>query len=386
MGLSGEKPMTFTSEQPVSTRERILALDIFRGFAMFGVLLAYCMWSLGTAPDEGWSRLDTWLGEAFHFLGDGKFYTILAFLFGFGFSIQLSRAADDTHAVETYCRRLAALAAIGLVHALLLRNGDILLPYALTGFFMIPFRRLSDRAVLFGAFIALLIPGVAHLLWTASGVPIPERPQLVNAPYLVENASWVRYWYSTAVFSWPTNLTLFLFGLLAGRHHVLPRLEKNSAVLWKIVLFGPAAATVLYFASRQLEGLSSTLAGVTGALLFTVQCWGMSSAYAASLLLTLRTAVGRALLTPLAAIGRMALTNYLMQAGVIVPLCLAFGWFDHFTPTRSIALTLALFAFQVPFSMIWLRYFEFGPAEWVWRLFTYGRFPALKRAIAVGRG
>jgi uncharacterized protein len=219
---------------------------VLRGFAMFGVLLAYCMWSLGTAPEESWSKLDKWLGGFFHFAGDGKFYTILAFLFGFGFSIQLSRAADGSHATETYCRRLAALAAIGLVHALLLRNGDILLPYALTGFFMIPFRRLSDRAVLAGAFTALLVPAAAHLLWAASGVPVPQRPSLENAPYLVENIAWVRYWYSTAIFSWPTNLTLFLFGLLAGRHHLLSQLANSPKTLVTIAVSGFAAGTALF--------------------------------------------------------------------------------------------------------------------------------------------
>jgi uncharacterized protein len=372
-----------SNTQPVTRRERILALDVFRGFAMFGVLLAYCMWSLGTAPDDQWSRADNWLGDFFHYAGDGKFYTILAFLFGFGFSIQLGRAANEASAVETYCRRLAALALIGLAHALLLRNGDILLPYALTGFFMIPFRRLPNRTVLASAFIVLLIPGVAHVLWQASGVPIPKRPQLENAPYLVENAAWVRYWYTTAIFSWPTNLTLFLFGLLAGRNHMLSRLENSPKSLRKIVLAGLAAGTALYFVAQRLEGFASTLVGAVGALLFTIHCWGMSSAYAASLLLALRTSTGTRLLRPFSAVGRMALTNYLMQAGTIVPLCLAFGWFDHFTPTRSLALALALFAFQVPFSIFWLRHFEFGPAEWVWRLFTYGRLPPLKRAIAV---
>lgn len=368
-----------STTQPLSRRERILALDVFRGFAMFGVLLAYCMWSLGNAANGQWSRADNWLGNFFHYAGDGKFYTILAFLFGFGFSIQLGRAANQASAVEIYCRRLAALALIGLAHASLLRNGDILLPYALTGFFMIPFRHLPNRTVLASAFIVLLIPGVAHLLWQASGVPIPQRPQLENAPYLVENAAWVRYWYTTAVFSWPTNLTLFLFGLLAARNHVLSRLASSPASLWKIVFGGLAAGTALYFAAQRLDGVTSTLAGACGALLFTFHCWGMSSAYAASLLLALRTSGGASLLSPLSAVGRMALTNYLMQAGVIVPLCLAFGWFDQFTPTKSVALALVLFAFQVPFSIFWLRHFEFGPAEWIWRLFTYGRLPPLKR-------
>ena len=112
----------------------------------------------------------------------------------------------------------------------------------------------------------------------------------------------------------------------------------------------------------------------------------MSSAYVATLLLALRTSAGERILMPLSAIGRMALTNYLSQAAIIVPLCLAFGWFDHFTPTRSLALALALFLLvQLPFSLFWLRHFEFGPAEWFWRLLTYGRVPQLKRAIAVER-
>ena len=369
--------------QPVIASERILALDVLRGFAMFGVLLAYCMWSLGTAPEESWTKLDKALGALVNFAVDGKFYTILAFLFGLGFSIQLGRASSDAAAVDTYCRRLAILAGIGLVHALLLRNGDILLPYALTGFLLVPFRRASDRTILIAAFLALLLPHAARLLWEASGVPIPERPQLENAPYLVENAAWVRYWYSIAIFIWPTNLTLFLFGLLAGRHRLLARLAEQPERLMLIAIIGVPGAALFYLASNAVSGAALPAAGSVAALLFTFQCWCLSSAYAAGLLLALRTAAGTLALSPLAAIGRLALTNYLSQSAIIVPLCLAFGWFDTFRPTTSILLTLALFFLvQLPFSLAWFSRFEFGPAEWLWRLLTYGRMPPLKRAIA----
>ena len=369
--------------QPISAGERILALDVLRGFAMFGVLLAYCMWSLGTAPEESWTRLDKALGELVNFAIDGKFYTILAFLFGLGFSIQLGRASSDTSAVDTYCRRLAVLAGIGLAHALLLRNGDILLPYALTGFALIPFRHASDRTILIAAFIALLLPHAARLVWEASGVPIPERPQLQNAPYLIENAAWVRYWYWIAIFIWPTNLTLFLFGLLAGRHRLLTRLADQPERLWLIAIFGAAGAAFFYVASNAVSGAALPAAGSLAALLFTFQCWCPSSAYVACLLLTLRTPAGTLALSPLSGIGRLALTNYLSQAAIIVPLCLAFGWFDTFRPTTSILLTLALFFLvQLPFSLAWASRFQFGPAEWFWRLLTYGRMPPLRRGIA----
>jgi uncharacterized protein len=370
--------------QPVTHRERILALDVLRGFAMFGVLIAYTMWSLGTAPDESWSALDKGLGYLVNFFVDGKFYTILATLFGFGFSIQLGRAANDATAVDLYCRRLAVLAGIGLAHALLLRNGDILLPYALTGFVMIPFRKASDRTILIAAFIAFLIPAAAGIAVKTLGIPIPERPQLENAPYLVENAAWVRYWYQTAIFTWPTNLTLFLFGLLFGRHRVLQKVADRPRTLLTIIACGLAAGTAFFFVDRALVHARWASIGSLTGLIFTLHCWGMSSTYAAALLLALRSPAGTRILMPLSAIGRMALTNYLSQAAIIVPLCLAFGWFDHFTPTRSLALALLLFVcVQLPFSLVWLRHFEFGPAEWFWRTLTYGRMPSLKRGIAV---
>jgi uncharacterized protein len=368
---------------PVAPRERILALDVLRGFAMFGVLVAYCMWSLGTAPEDRWSALDRAIAEATAFAVDGKFYTILAFLFGVGFSIQLQRAADSSDAVRLFARRLTVHAAIGLVHALLLRNGDILLPYAVTGFLLIPFRRSSGPVLLAAAIIALFIPDVARALWEASGAPIPERPALENQPYLVENLAWVRYWYQTAIFTWPANLTLFLLGYYAGSRAILAKLGAEPRKLAAILICGVAAGAALYFLRLALieTGRSSPVEKAALGLMFDLHCWSIGSAYVAALLLALKSRRGEALLSPLAAIGRLALTNYVMQAGLIVPLCLLLGWFDNFTPSTSLALALAVFVLvQLPFSLWWLRRYQFGPAEWIWRRFTYSRVPPLKLA------
>jgi len=247
---------------------------------------------------------------------------------------------------------------------------------------LIPFRRASDRLLVAAALVALLVPYAAVWLWKASGVPIPDRPQLEKAPYLVENAAWVRYWYETAIFTWPTNLTLFLFGFLAGRHRLIPTLAGRPKTLLAIVPLGLLASAACYLIIKQLAAASTltALERLAGGLAFTFHCWGLSSAYAATLLLALGTRQGIQALSPLAAVGRMALTNYLMQAGIIVPLCLAFGWFDTFTPTRSLLLAVALFALQLPFSVWWLRRYRFGPAEWIWRLLTYGRIPPLSLA------
>ena len=78
--------------QPVPPGERIPALDVIRGFALFGVLVAYALWSLGSPPEETYSQVDRILESALSILVDTKAYTLFAFLFGLGFSIQLMRA------------------------------------------------------------------------------------------------------------------------------------------------------------------------------------------------------------------------------------------------------------------------------------------------------
>src|SRR5262245_29338442 len=109
--------------QPVPPSERIPALDVIRGFALFGVLIAYALWSLGNPPEETYSQVDRVLESVLSILVDSKAYTLFATLFGLGFSIQLIRVeARGSSIVRVYCRRLLALLAIGLAHALLLRN------------------------------------------------------------------------------------------------------------------------------------------------------------------------------------------------------------------------------------------------------------------------
>jgi len=186
-----------------------------------------------------------------------------------------------------------------------------------------------------------------------------------------------------APFTWPLNLSLFLLGFLAGRRQLLIRFAQDRFRLTAILAAGASAGTVFYFILQQLVDsekglpLRQTLIGLS----YIFHCWGLASAYVAGLLLMLGSAAGARLLAPLAAIGRLALSNYLLQPIVIVPLCLIFGWFDRFTPSTALLLAMGVFfLIQLPFSLIWLRRYLYGPAEWLWRLLTYGRAPPLKQA------
>ena len=364
---------------PTSPDERIPALDIIRGFALLGVLLAYTLWNLGNPSEHTYSRMDRLLDTVLTALIDTKFYTTFAFLFGVGFALQLTRArARGAAIVLTYCRRLLTLLAIGLAHALLLRNGDILVPYAVMGFVLLLFRNASTTTLAIGAAMGLLFPYVASGAWELAGLPFPHRPENVHASYLVENAAWVRYWYSTGVFFWPGSLPMFLLGLSLGANGFFEHLPSHERAIRR-ALAGGLLAGVLAYAGR--AWLASHWPGAPGSfeqrlvlgLLWTAHAWGLAAFYMSSLLLLTRNPAWLRRLAPVGAVGRMALTNYLLQAAIVVPVCVAFDLFNRITPALGLLLALMVWSVEVPVSSWWLARFRFGPAEWLWRSLTYWR-------------
>lgn len=368
-----------TRLEPVKSSERIPALDVLRGFALFGVLLAYALWNLGGPPEEEYSRADQVLNVVMSALVDTKFYTLFATLFGLGFSIQMTRAsARGTSIVPLYCRRLLALIVIGLAHALLLRNGDILVPYAVMGFSLLLFRNASNRTLAIAAIIALIFPYLARSLWELTGLPFPQRPQTEGSGYIAGNFAWVRYWYATAITFWPASLPMFLFGLYMGRLRFVENIGAHRRLLKRTLITGFAIGVLAFAGVALLARVWTNFPrpfwqNITARLLWNVHAWGLAAFYASSLLLLLQRSSWQRRLAPLGAVGRMALTNYLLQAALIVPICIALGLFGRVTPAIGLLLALGVWALQVPASVWWLKRFRFGPAEWVWRSLTYGR-------------
>lgn len=362
---------------PVKPVERIPELDVLRGFALFGVLIAYAVWNLGSPPEETYGTVDRILNFTLTALVDTKAYTLFAFLFGLGFSIQLARAgARGTSIVPVYCRRLLALLLIGLAHALLLRNGDILVPYAVMGFFLLMFRNASNKALAVGAIVGLLAPGLARGVWELTGIAFPQRPETEGMSYLASNYAWVRYWYMTAITFWPSCLPMFLCGLYVGRRRCFEDIGAHRKGLRRALILGLCVGVVVYLMRLLIfltgPGVSVGFWRSMGLwLLWSVHAWGMAAFYASSLLLLWQRRSWQRLLAPLGIVGRMALTNYLLQSILIVPVCAALGLFDKVTPSLGLLLALFVWLVQVPLSVWWLKRFRFGPAEWVWRSLTY---------------
>jgi uncharacterized membrane protein YeiB len=211
-----------------------------------------------------------------------------------------------------------------------------------------------------------------------SGIPIPRRPATDGMSHLSSNFVWVKYWYSIAITYWPASLPMFLFGMYLGRRRFFDNFSSHRRLLWW-VLFGGLIVGISGFAG--IEFLTRAWAKsrppfwmlFLPTLLRSSHAWGFAAFYASSLMLLLQYRRWQRFLAPLSAVGRMALTNYLLQSVFLVPLCVAFDLFDRVTPLMGILLAIAVAMVQVPLSGWWLKRFSFGPAEWLWRSMTYGQ-------------
>jgi uncharacterized protein len=361
-----------TTLEPTTDSERLHALDAIRGVAILGVLLAYTMWNLGTTPEETWTKADRIIDRLTAMLVDNKFITLFACLFGAGIAQQWRRwEAAGENPVPLHLRRMGFLLGVGLAHAVLLRNGDILAPYALLGLALLAFRRASARTILISSVLLFFLPYAINAGVAALGWRWPSRPGAVPGGYLAENLAWLRYWYLTAPLrGWPQILDLVLVGYLLGRSRAIERLTADRVLCRRVFAVSLALAIVTRGLVETL--IAARIQGPALSIAFHVSSWCLAATYGTGLMLVTQSATGKPPLWPLRAVGRMAFTNYLMQAVIVVPVCLAFGLFDRFSPTGALALALGIAIVQMIFSTWWLKRFRLGPLERVWRGVTYG--------------
>jgi uncharacterized protein len=156
--------------QPIQPKQRIYSLDVLRGFALFGVLWAYISFEFGVAPETSYSRLEFYFGWFLEIFKDNKFYPILAFLFGLGFSLQLKKKTNKQEVLSAYIRRLMGLILIGVLYAIFLRNDNILVPYAVCGLMLLPLHRSSNKILLLVGVIVFIYSLVTTELLKELGV------------------------------------------------------------------------------------------------------------------------------------------------------------------------------------------------------------------------
>jgi uncharacterized protein len=399
--------MSQSQISPISSRERIEILDVLRGLAVCGILIGNMQWFSGygfmpPALAQQSPNADQFTHFLVHFFVEGKFYSIFSFLFGFGFALQIARAEErgDPKA-SLFKRRLFWLLVIGLLHAYLLWAGDILSVYALMGFVLILFRRKTDGSLLKWIFVLLAIPILTYILFYILFVAFvpPEALAKFDAGRIdfwneavrkVRQSSYLqiitdfnlnyivgRYAGLILDMRLPKLLAMFLLGFYAYRRGFFQNLSKHQPFIRRVLVYGLILGLVGNVAFAALAGKEAvfppTPAGIVGVITYAFGVPALALFFIALVATLWQKAVWRKLLAFLAPVGRMALTNYLLQTVICVLIFYGYGFgqFGRVGARVATLIALAIFLFQVLVSALWLKFFSYGPMEWIWRQLTY---------------
>jgi uncharacterized protein len=381
---------------PVNPGERIDAIDILRGIALFGVLAINVVNEFRVSIFEEFlpvasttGALDRAVQTFLTMAVELKAMALFSLLFGIGLAIQFDRLASDPRRGMLLVRRLAILLVIGVAHLFLIWNGDILTEYGLAGFIVLPFLWGPRWLLAAGASLFLALYLVMPLLPPV--VPWPTTAWISN------HVAEARHVYGTGgfleilafrvgetasilplhVFIFPRTIALFLFGMLVWRTDVIRRRRR---ILVSAAIIGIVVGAALTVASEQPALLGLQLPGRIGFSLDRLATLLLAIGYAAAIIGFVSTRRGMTMLAWAAPLGRMAFTNYLAQSVI-------FGWifygyglglFGRVDVVTALAIGICVYVAQVMISAQWLRYYWFGPIEWLWRSLMYGTVHPLR--------
>jgi uncharacterized protein len=409
--------MSTTLDAPVSANERIDVIDILRGMALFGILTANMRGFF--SPGEVYfnvealykGSIDVAVQTFLFALVQGKFITLFAFLFGLGFAVQMSRAEERGKSVWFYPRRMLVLLSIGLIHAWVIWWGDILVDYAIFGTVLLLFRKSKPKTIAIWSASLFALPIVmtigfycAFRFWGVKppGGGGPPNPTELHASIqhgisVFRDGSWlarIQLTFSTwrehhsmpgLIFLGVFVLARFLAGLWVWKSGLLKNVDAylpKVRQVWKWALaIGLTADGLAYLLPIVFKSNSPTptLTGTVIRIARDVSLPAIACFYACSVLLLVQRPVWKARLAPFGAVGRMALTNYLLESIVCTNFYHYTKLYGKIGPALGLIPTVVLFSLQVPFSVWWLKKYQFGPMEWVWRSLTYGKFQSMKR-------
>ena len=415
---------------PVAPGDRIEALDVLRGFALLGILLLNIIGFglpfvsyLTPAADGATSGVNFGVYVTVDVFFEGALRALFSMLFGAGVCLfAAGRGAGP------YYRRQLLLLLFGLFDAfVLLWSGDILVPYALAGLILYLARNWRPRSLYIASgvvftYLALLYCVVLVSFGflqnevgeiqarVAAGETVAPSERALLAQYAdmaftvhpppEEIAREVASWRGTYAESfaanaagllgttYPTNLPVVVFwdalaGMLLGmalfRAGILQaqRSARFYGVLAVAGLTVGLAVNVAEVGLRSGTGFDAQWLPSFSSPLYDVGRIAMGLGYLGLIMLACQRGLWAATRRALAAVGRMALTNYLMQSLICLFVFheIGLGWWNELERYQLYFVVAAVWAFQVAFSVAWMRRYRFGPMEWLWRALTYGRLP-----------
>lgn len=404
-----------------SSRHRVTALDALRGVAVIGIVpmnvIAFSMPANAYLNPRVWGgtdALETALWAVSFVLVEDKFRALFAMMFGAGVAILLGR--DEGRPIGAHFARMAVLLGIGLAHAVVLANNDVLRIYAVCGLLLPIAMHWSVRRLLWaaGLLIAAQLAISGYVAWgwldywyqRATGIPVDPAPQEVAertygghpdttaaslargeeslteriARRLSDPMMQVRFIIASipsALASMLLGMALWRSGLLAGEwdaKHAM-RLARACGVIAVPVLLALAAWSIL-------SGFDPIVTAANAIVLSAPFDIVLGTGYAALAMALFGGALkDHAATRLLAAAGRLALTNYLATSVIFAAMFAAWGLglFGHVSRGEALLLALVPVTAMLVWSRPWLARFRQGPAEWLWRSFARFRLLPLRR-------
>jgi len=389
---------SFSKISAVAPDERIESLDVVRGIALFGVLIVNLITEfrvsifqqfLGTTSAQG--SLDHFVERIVSLGFEAKAFCLFSLLFGVGLAIQYDRLSRHGSPLYWLFRRLVVLLAFGLLHLLLIWNGDILTEYALAGLVALPILLVRTRGLVVAivSFLAIYAAGPVLLysnLWPSTAT-LQHHVALANQVYAA--GSFGEVWHFSLqelplllplhVFVFPRTLALFLLGALLWRSGVLVRPQHFRYQMITAAIAGIGGGATL--AAADTYGYLSNL-GVSKAILTSFSPVLLALGYGAAIMALMQFSAAQRFLSIFAPAGRMAFTNYVLQSVIFGLIFFGYGLgqFGRMGAATAFVLGVAVYVAQMVLSKWWLRHHRFGPIEWLWRTLTYGVAQPMRKA------
>lgn len=431
-----------TGPQPVRHTDRIQTIDMIRGLALLGILMMNIpgfgfLWAMlppvlktpGTADYYAY----TIVGTAF----EGTMRGLFSMLFGAGMVLftQNKRELENGPSVsEYYYRRLLWLVVFGMINAyVLLWRGDILFFYGLLGMVLYPFRRAKPVWLLGLAVLCMSIGMIRTELWYGDmrnnragyleAVKLEKVKKKPSPEQLKQKAGWEEFTKNFApdpkkqakelremrgnyatVFTHllPRNSNSETYGMYFGGWDMLmmmfigmallrwgffsDKLPNSAYTLTLLIGYGVGLPISWFYVKADLNWIQNPATIVDAFRTVPFQLYDirrvlLALGHASVLMLVYRAAIVPWLTTALTAVGQMAFTNYLMQSIICTLIFHGYGlgYYGKLAYHQLYYVVAGVWVFQLILSPIWLRYFQFGPFEWLWRSLTYWKPQPMRR-------
>ena len=436
-------PNQLETTGPVTAADRIKTIDIVRGVALLGILLMNIPlfgidWgSMDPIRRGSHNTADFRTMQVISVFFEGTMRGLFSMLFGAGiilFTMNKKEMLGGPTIAELFYRRLLLLVLFGVINAyVLLWQGDILFFYGLAGMVLYPFRKTAVKWLFVLSIVCIGIGLLKNQLWynetreqradyleaikcEKEGKKLTDEQQQARTAWL-ERENWrpdaersarnvqkMHSGYGT-IFSyfiprnsgsetwgiyhgiWDSLCMMFLGMALFGLGYFSNKLSTSTYTMGLMIGYGIGIPIGWFMFSKELSALLNLGAYVDAyrvsfETLYDLKRVFLCLGHASLIMLIFRSRIIPWLMKGLANVGQMAFTNYLMQSIICTLFFYGYGlgYYNQLKFHQLYFVVGAVWVFQIIFSSIWLRYYLFGPFEWLWRSTTYWKKQPMKKS------